>query len=69
MVNVGFTIYDVRFFGGGCKLLLLIIEIGLSFYFTQITQIGYADYADLSVHEFALINTNYALRAIENSKR
>ena len=60
--NLECRIYDLQFtmyeFLGSCKLLLLFVEIGISFYFTQITQIGYADYADLSVHEFTLINTN-----------
>jgi len=54
MVNVGFTIYNVRFFGE-LQTAIAFFEIGLSFYFTQITQIGHADSADLSVHEFTLI--------------
>ena len=43
--DLQFTMYD--FLGEGCKLLLLFVEIGISFYFTQITQIGHADSAEL----------------------
>ena len=47
--NLECRIYDLQFtmydFLGSCKLLLLFVEIGISFYFTQID-------ADLSVHRF-----------------
>jgi len=49
--NLECRIYDLQFtmydFLGSCKLLLLFVEIGISFYFTQITQIGHADSAEL----------------------
>ena len=40
---------------GRLQTAIAFFEIGLSFYFTQIPQIGHADSADLSVHEFTLI--------------